>query len=111
MRRSDAHEFRQADNARAVVCADGAHLILATGITASPADAPSLAASLLAIETTTGRPQVVLADTRFASGPAVVDLHARGMEPLVAIGRTQPQRPYDFRPPPKACRTSPPSGP
>ncbi len=41
MRRSDAHEYRQAYNAQAVVCADGAQLILATGITASPADAPS----------------------------------------------------------------------
>ena len=30
MRRSDAHEYRQAYNAQAVVCADGAQLILAT---------------------------------------------------------------------------------
>jgi transposase len=101
MRRSDAHEYRQAYNAQAVVCADGAQLILATGVTASSADAPSFAATILAMENTIGLPQVVLADTGFASGPAVADLQAREVEPLVAIGRTPPHRPYDFRPPPK----------
>ena len=36
-----------------------------------------------------------------ASGPAIAALQAEGIEPLVAIGRTQPtHRPYDFRPPP-----------
>jgi len=49
---------------------------------------------------TIGLPSAVLADTGFASGPAVAALQARGIEPLVAIGRTQPHRPYDFRPPP-----------
>jgi hypothetical protein len=48
-----------------------------------------------------GLPKIVLADTGFASGQAVATLQARGIEPLVAIGRTQPHRPYDFRPPPK----------
>jgi hypothetical protein len=43
---------------------------------------------------------MVLADTGYASGPAVEALQAQGIEPLVAIGRTQPHRPYDFRPPP-----------
>ncbi len=100
MRRSDAHEYRQAYNAQAVVCADGAQLILATNLVATPADAPSFAATTLAMETTIGLPKIVLADTGFASGPAVADLHAHGIEPLVAIGRTQPHRPYDFRPPP-----------
>lgn len=52
------------------------------------------------MENTVGLPQRVLADTGFASGPAVATLQARGIEPLVAIGRTQPHRPYDFRPPP-----------
>jgi hypothetical protein len=88
MRRSDAHEYGKAYNAQAVVCADGAQLILATSITASPADAPSFAATILAMEKTIGLPQVMLADTGFASGPAVVELRARGIEPLVAIGRT-----------------------
>ena len=101
MRRSEAHEYRQACNAQAVVCADGAQLILATGITASPADAPGFAGTILAMETTVGLPRVVPADTGFASGPALAELQQRGIEPLVAIGRTQPHRPYDFRPPPK----------
>jgi transposase len=101
MRRSDAHEYRQAYNAQAVVCADGAQLILATNLVATTADAPSFAATILGMEATIGLPRTVLADTGFASGPAVADLQARGIEPLVAIGRTQPHRPYDFRPPPK----------
>ena len=100
MRRSDAHEYRQAYNAQAVVCAEGTQLILATNLVATPADAPSFAATIRAMETTIGLPKTVLADTGFASGPAVADLQALGIEPLVAIGRTQPHRPYDFRPPP-----------
>ena len=99
MRRSDAHEYRQAYNAQAVVCAEGTQLIVATNLVATTADAPSFAATILAMERTLGLPRTVLADTGYASGPAVADLQARGIEPLVAIGRTQIQRPYDFRPP------------
>jgi transposase len=101
MRRSDAHEYRQAYNAQAVVCADGAQLILATNLTACASDAPSFAATILAMQDGIGLPRTVLADTGFASGPAVAALEAQGIEPLVAIGRTQPHRPHDFRPPPK----------
>ncbi len=104
MRRSDAHEYRQAYNAQAVVCAEGSQLILATGVAATTADAPGFAATVLAMERTVGLPRTVLADTGFASAPAVAALEARGIEPLVAIGRTQPHRPYDFRPPPKPKR-------
>lgn len=100
MRRSDAHEYRQAYNAQAVVCAEGSQLILATNLVATSADAPSFAATVLAMEATIGLPRTVLADTGFASAPAVATLEARGVEPLVAIGRTQPHRPYEFRPPP-----------
>jgi hypothetical protein len=71
MRRSDAHEYRQAYNAQAVVCAEGSQLILATGVVATPADAPSFAATLLGMEQGIGLPQTVLADTGFASGEAV----------------------------------------
>jgi len=105
MRRSDAHEYRQAYNAQAVVCADGAQLIVATNLVATPADAPSFAATILAMQDTIGLPHRVLADTGYASGPAVQTLQARGVKPLVAVGRTQPHRPYDFRPPP-ARRTA-----
>jgi len=101
MRRSDAHEYRQAYNAQAVVCAEGTQLILATNLVATPADAPSFAATILAMEKTIGLPQAVLADAGFASGPAVAELEARKIEPLVAIARTQRHRPYDFRPPPE----------
>ncbi len=100
MRRSDAHEYRQAYNAQAVVCAEGSQLILATGVVATPADAPKFATTILGMERRIGLPSTVLADTGFASGKAVAALTARGIEPLVAIGRTQPHRPYDFRPPP-----------
>ncbi len=100
MRRSDAHEYRQAYNAQAVVCAEGAHLILTTNLVATTADAPSFADTILQMKDTLGLPTTVLADTGFASGPAVSALQAHGSEPLVAIGRTQPHRPYDFRPPP-----------
>ena len=100
MRRSDAHEYRQAYNAQAVVCAEGAQLIRATNLVATSADAPSFAATILGMQSTIGLPSTVLADTGFASGPAVAALQARGIEPLVAIGRTQPHRLYDFRPPP-----------
>ena len=101
MRRSDAHEFRQAYNAQAVVCADGSQLILATGVVATPADAPSFAPTILGMEHGIGLPKTVLADTGFASAEAVATLQAHNIEPLVAIGRTQSHRPYDFRPPPK----------
>jgi transposase len=101
MRRSDAHEYRQAYNAQAVVCAEGSQLILATNLTACPSDAPSFASTILGMQHGIGLPQTVLADTGFASGEAVAALEAQKIEPLVAIGRTQPHRPYDFRPPPQ----------
>ncbi len=101
MRRSDAHEYRQAYNAQAVVCAEGSQLILAAGVVATTADAPSFAPTILGMEEGVGLPGTVLADTGFASGEAVAALEAKNIEPLVAIGRTQPHRPYDFRPPPK----------
>jgi transposase len=100
MRRSDAHEYRQAYNAQAVVCAEGSQLILATAVVATPADAPSFAPTILGMERGIGLPTTVLADTGFASGPAIAALAAKNIEPMVAIGRTQPHRPYDFRPPP-----------
>ena len=102
MRRSDAHEYRQAYNAQAVVCADGTQLILATGVVATSADAPGFASTILSMDATIGLPSKVLADTGYASRSAVETLQAKGVEPLVAIGRTQPHRPYDFRPPPAA---------
>jgi transposase len=101
MRKSKAHEYRQAYNAQAVVCAEGSQLILATNMATTPSDQPTFAATVLAMEKTVGLPKIVLADAGFASGEAVAALEARNIEPLVAIARTQPHRPYDFRPPPE----------
>ena len=101
MRKSQAHEYRQAYNAQAVVCAEGSQLILATNMATTPSDQPTFAATILAMEHTIGLPQTVLADAGFASGAAVAKLEAKKIEPLVAIAKTQPHRPYDFRPPPK----------
>lgn len=102
MHRSDAHEYRQAYNAQAVVCAEGSQLILATNLVATTADAPSVTATVLGMKQTIGLPRTVLADTGFASGPVVAALQAAEIERLVAIGRTQLHWPYDFRPPPTA---------
>jgi len=82
-----------------VVCAAGAQLVLATNLLATTADAPSFAATILAMQASVGAPRIVLADTGHASGKAVAELQARGIEPLVAIGRRQIQQPYDFQPP------------
>ena len=102
MRRSDAHEFRQAYNAQAVVCAEGSQLIVTTGVVATSADAPSFADTVLSMEHTIGLPKTVLADTGYASGQAVRKLQEKGIDPLVAIGRPCARRPYDFRPHPEA---------
>jgi len=101
MRKSKAHEYRQAYNAQAVVCAEGSQLILATNMATTPSDQPTFAATILAMEHTIGLPHTVLADAGLATGAAVAKLEAKNVEPLVAIARTQPHRPYDFRPPPK----------
>jgi hypothetical protein len=93
MRKSKAHEYRQACNAQAVVCAEGSQLIVATSIATIPSDQPIFAATLLAMEETIGLPRTVLADAGYASREAVAELEARGIEPLVAIARTQPHRP------------------
>lgn len=74
MRRSDAHEYRQAYNARAIVCADGSQLILATNLVATTADLPSFAVTVLDLKQTIGLPKTVLVDTSFASGPSVAAL-------------------------------------
>ena len=85
-----------------MVCADGTQLVLATKLVATTADAPSFADVILGMQDTIGLPTTVLADTGYASADAVAALQANAIEPLVAIGRTQPHRPYYFRPPPAA---------
>lgn len=107
MRKSKAHEYRQAYNAQAIVCAEGSQLILGTNMATTPSDQPTFAATILSMENTIGLPRVVLADAGFADREAVAQLETAGVEPLVAIAKTQPHRPYDFRPPsaePKPAR-------
>ena len=78
----------------------GSQLVLATRVTRSPSDAPGFAEGVLRMADTIGLPRRVLADAGFASGRAVETLQEHHVELLVAIARTQPHRPYDFRPPP-----------
>ena len=102
MRRSDAHEYRQAYNAQAVVCADGSQLVVATKLVATTADAPSFAAIILGMQDHGRVADHGVGRHRFMpAGPLSRRWRNNGIEPLVAIGRTQPHRPYDFRPPPK----------
>lgn len=100
MRKSRRHEYRQAYNPQAVVDAEGPQLIVATALGVTPTDQPTFAETILSMEATVGLPGTVLADAGYASGEAVAALRAKGVDPLVAVSRTQPQRPYDFRPPP-----------
>lgn len=100
MRKSERHEYRQAYNPQAVVCAEGAQLILAANVAQNSADQPTFAETILAMEAGVGLPKTVLADAGFASGAQVAALGAKGVDALVAVSRTQPHRPYDFRPPP-----------
>ena len=88
MRRSDAHDYRHACTAQAVVCAEGSHLILATNLTACPSDAPGFATTILGMEQAIGLPKTVLGDAGFACGEAVAGLRASGIAPLVAISRS-----------------------
>jgi hypothetical protein len=62
MGKSKAHEYRQAYNPQAVVCADGSQLILATNMATAPSDQPTFLATILAMEQTIGLPPVVLAE-------------------------------------------------
>ena len=76
MRKSKAHEYRQAYNAQAVVCAEGSQLILSTNMATTPSDQRTCAATILAMAKTVGLPRTVLADAGFACGPAVAELEA-----------------------------------
>mgnify|MGYP001809640254 CR=1 FL=1 len=100
MRKSARHEYRQAYNAQAVVDADGTQLIVATNVATTPSDQPTFVETMGLIDAELGTPERVLGDAGYACGKAVEALKAQGIEPLVAISATQPQRPYDFRPPP-----------
>lgn len=103
MRKSKGHEYRQSYNAQAVVDADGSQLILHTDVITTPSDQKSFARVILGMTPDTGGvglPKTVLADAGYACGKQVKTLKDNGIDPLVAVGRMMPHRPYDFRPPP-----------
>ena len=103
MRKSKSHEYRQSYNAQAVVDADGSQLILHTDVITTPSDQKSFARVILemgADKGGVGLPVTVLADAGYACGKQVKILKDNNIDPLVAIGRMMPHRPYDFRPPP-----------
>jgi transposase len=101
MRRSRAHEFRQAYNAQAAVDADGTQLILSTNVARVPSDQPTFAATILAMEDGVGLPTRVLADAGFADEEAVREIEEKDIEALVA-GRLH-AGPARIRLPPRAA--------
>ena len=103
MRKSKAHEYRQAYNAQAVVCAEGSQLILATNMATTPSDQPTLRGH---------HPGNGTHDRLAAHGAGRCRLcqwrgggQTGGQEHRAAgcARQTQPHRPpcYDFRPPPE----------
>jgi transposase len=99
MRKSKRHEYRQAYNAQAVVDADGSQLVLTSGVSQSPSDAPTFEETIDRLCDKVGRPTTILGDGGYASGEAVANLQARSIEVLVAVSRPEGERLYDFRPP------------
>jgi transposase len=73
-------------NAQAATSEDG--LVVATGLSTSPTDAPELVPMVDAVEATTGEwPEVVLADAGYRSEGNFRTLAERGQRHLVAMGR------------------------
>ena len=105
MRKNKTSSYRQSYNAQAVVDADGSQLVLGHRVSQCASDRNELSASVLAVPKRVGRASCVLADSGYANGDEVADLTTEKMEVLVAIGRTDKQRRYDFRVPgePKAA--------
>jgi transposase len=85
--------FVQAYNAQAAV--DAAHqLIVATDVTAQPADAPHLAPMATAIEENTGQPPMRLsADAGYFSEDAVKALVANEIDPYIATEKVKHSHP------------------
>ena len=100
MRKSKTSEYRQCYNAQAVVDAEGSQLILGQRITQCASDRNELTADVLAIDSEVGEPSCVLADSGYAHGKEVKGLkeEIEDIEILVATGRIDGGREYDFRP-------------
>jgi len=107
MRKSYAHEYRQAYNAQAIVDADGSALILATNVVSTSNDRDGFEDFIDKLCDRVGKPSTLLADAGYAGEGIVKGLERRKIEPLVAISRQQAKRPYDFRPPRKTSKPPP----
>ncbi|MFB3106626.1 MAG: transposase [Pseudomonadales bacterium] len=99
MRKNKRSEYRQSYNAQAVVDADGSQLVLGHRVSQCASDRNELSADVSQIDPRVGQPSDVLADNGYANGDEVADVQAAGIEVLVATGRTDTEREYDFRPP------------
>ncbi len=86
MRKSKAHEYRQAYNAQAVVDAGGSQLIVGARISQCASDRNDLTADIEAIPAALGPPKTALADNGYANGDEVESLAEIGIEVLVATG-------------------------
>ena len=98
MRKSTAHEYRQAYNAQAVVDAGGSQLILGARVSNCASDRNELVADIAAVPAALGRPGMVLADNGYATGDEVAALAESGIEALVATAGAGHRRRHDFRP-------------
>lgn len=107
MRKSSAHEYRQAYNAQAIVDADGSALILDTNVLSTSNDRQQFDAHIGHLCDSVGKPSTLLADAGYAGEQIIAALDARGIEPLIAVSRQQAERPYDFRPPKKITKPPP----
>ena len=83
--------------------AEGTQLILGQRITQCASDRNELTADVLAVDSGVGEVSCVVADSGYANGKEVEGLkeEIEDIEVLVATGRTDQEREYDFRPPGK----------
>jgi len=107
MRKSNAHEYRQAYNAQAIVDADGSALILDTNVVSTSDDREQFEALVGHLCDSVGKPTTLLADAGYAGEKIVAALDARSIKPLISVSRQQAERPYDFRPPKKITKPPP----
>ena len=82
-----------------MVDADGSQLVLGHRVSQCASDRNELSADVSSVDPRVGQPSDVLADNGYANGDEVAGVQAAGIEVLVATGRTDTAREYDFRPP------------
>lgn len=85
MRKNQHSAYEQSYNAQAVVDAEGSQLVLGTRISQSSNDGCELGADVDAIPAELGMPEVVLADSGYASEVEVAQLEARGIDVYVSV--------------------------